>query len=53
MLRGNTEEMTEVHLLSKALWKVQMEKRIKIWPDEEYFLSMESWHMPYRDLNLY
>ena len=36
--------MTKAQLLSKVLWKVQMEKRIKIWPEEgEHSLTVESW----------
>lgn len=54
MLGENPEEMTKVQLLSKALWKVQVEKRIKIWPEEgKYFLTMESWHILYHVLNGY
>lgn len=53
-LGENPEEMTKVQLLNKVLWKVQMEKRIKIWPEEgEYSLAMESWHIQDHDLNLY
>lgn len=44
MLGANPEEMTKAQLLSKVLWKVQMEKRIKIWPEEgEHSLTVESW----------
>lgn len=32
MFRENPEEMTKVHLLSKALWKVKMGKK-RIWPE--------------------
>lgn len=53
-LGENPEEMTKVQLLSQGLWKVQTEKRIKIWPEErEYSLTMESWHILDRDLSLY
>lgn len=53
-LGENPEEMTKVQRLSKGLWKVQMEKRIKIWPEEgEYSLTMESWRILDHDLNLY
>lgn len=51
MLRENPEEMTQIHLLSKALWKLKWKKRIKIWP-EEHFLTMESWHILYTMISI-
>lgn len=53
MFRENPEEMTKVHLLSKALCKVKMGKKEFGQKEGEYFLTMESWHILYHDLNLY